>query len=427
MGVGDFNGDSRSDLAVANFDSGNVSVLLGNGDGIFQAAQGFSAGTNPFSVAVGDFNGDSRPDLAVTNLDSDNVSVLLGNGDGTLQEARNFAAGRPSAVAVVDVNGDGHLDLAVTDSGRVRVLLGNGDGSFQTTHVSYVISGLSQGVAVADFNGDGLPDAATANHTSNNVSILLNDGIWGGGPPVLEAIGDRSVPASQHEVVVPLSAADPDGDPLTFSAVVESLAEALDQERGLFSDGNFWENYGGRQEKWLQGASDQWYFLLPNGELHQWDGGGGAAGNLVGIPGAGYHAQPELLFQAQAARDLDLSLGLRFTGDFFQNYGGQQERWLLGAEDAWYFLLPTGELYRWDGAEGQASGALVASLGAAYYARPQFLYDAASGQLLATPSFAGATLSLDRYDGFVGSFVVTVTVSDGLLSDSETFAVTVTS
>src|SRR5207253_3202005 len=56
-----------------------VSVLLGNGDGTFQAAQAFGAGTNPASVAVGDFNGDGMPDLAVANFNSDNVSVLINN------------------------------------------------------------------------------------------------------------------------------------------------------------------------------------------------------------------------------------------------------------------------------------------------------------------------------------------------------------
>src|SRR5215831_12571491 len=84
VAVGDFNGDGKPDLAVANplFPNGTVSVLLGNGDGSFQAAQAFGAGSQPLSVAVGDFNGDGKPDLAVANQVSNNVSVLLGNGDG---------------------------------------------------------------------------------------------------------------------------------------------------------------------------------------------------------------------------------------------------------------------------------------------------------------------------------------------------------
>ena len=81
LSVRDFNGDGNLDLAVAG---GSVSVLLGNGDGSFQAAQNFGAGNFSVSVAVGDFNGDGRPDLAVVNNSGDhsgsnNVSVLINN------------------------------------------------------------------------------------------------------------------------------------------------------------------------------------------------------------------------------------------------------------------------------------------------------------------------------------------------------------
>jgi hypothetical protein len=118
------------DLAVAHvgFDSNNVSVLLGNGDGTFQGAQNFGAGYGPISVAVGDFNGDGVQDLAVANVGSNNASVLLGNGDGTFQGAQNFGAGNSSPfVAVGDLNGDGVQDLAVAngDNNNVSVLINN--------------------------------------------------------------------------------------------------------------------------------------------------------------------------------------------------------------------------------------------------------------------------------------------------------------
>jgi hypothetical protein len=64
---------------VPNGISQDVSVLLGNGDGSFQAAQNFGAGSFPVSVAVDDFNGDGLPDLAVANDSSNNVSVLINN------------------------------------------------------------------------------------------------------------------------------------------------------------------------------------------------------------------------------------------------------------------------------------------------------------------------------------------------------------
>ena len=101
----------------------------------FAAPRTFGAGDNLASVAVGDFNGDGKSDLAVANLYSANVSVLLGEGDGTFQTAVNFyGLGQyPQFVAVGDVNGDGKLDLIVVNSvgvsgqGNVSVLLGRGD------------------------------------------------------------------------------------------------------------------------------------------------------------------------------------------------------------------------------------------------------------------------------------------------------------
>ena len=80
----------------------------------FSAAQTFAVGPVPVSVAVGDFNGDSKPDLAVANNDGNSVSVLLGIGDGSFQTQQTFDVGSfPFSVAVGDFNGDGHLDLVV--------------------------------------------------------------------------------------------------------------------------------------------------------------------------------------------------------------------------------------------------------------------------------------------------------------------------
>ncbi len=182
--LGDVNGDGRPDLSVANSyfiypnASNSVSVLLGNGNGAFQAQQTFATGSGPVSVALGDVNGDDNPDLAVANSEGNTVGVLLGTGDGTFHAQQAFATGeRPRSVALADVNGDLHPDLAVanTDRNTVSVLLGNGNGKFQTQQ-TFATGTAPYSVAVADVNGDGRPDLAVANSRGGTLSVLLGNG-----------------------------------------------------------------------------------------------------------------------------------------------------------------------------------------------------------------------------------------------------------
>src|SRR5215831_1915448 len=201
VAVGDFNGDGKKDLAVANENTNNVSILLGTGTGSFAAATNFSVGTRPRSVAVGDFNGDGKQDLAVANEGTNNVSILLGTGTGSFATATSFAAGSaPHSVAVGDFNGDGKQDLVVANyfSNTVSILLGTGTRSFGTA-TNFAVGTNPNSVAVGDFNGDGKQDLAVENKGSNNVSILLGTGTGSfgvatnyavGSLPVLVVVGD---------------------------------------------------------------------------------------------------------------------------------------------------------------------------------------------------------------------------------------------
>jgi Bacterial Ig-like domain (group 3)/FG-GAP-like repeat/Abnormal spindle-like microcephaly-assoc'd, ASPM-SPD-2-Hydin len=175
--VADFNADGVLDLAVANQSSNSVSVLLGNGDGTFQAASIYVTGTVPVSVAVGDFNGDGALDLVTANRTSNTISILRGIPGGTFQNQTEYTGGTsPISVIVADVNADGKVDVVVANqnSMTVSVFLGNGDGTFQPK-VDYATSTTySYALLSGDFNGDGKVDVATVG--DSNVSILFGNG-----------------------------------------------------------------------------------------------------------------------------------------------------------------------------------------------------------------------------------------------------------
>jgi hypothetical protein len=187
VAVGDFNGDGKPDLAVANVGEGHntgietngtISVLLGNGDGTFQRAVTYNTGNVPLSVTVGDFNGDGKPDLAVLADpyygDSHNLCILLGNGDGTFQPAAKYEGPPDGPIFVADFNGDGKSDLVASGGfNSVSVLFGKGDGSFRATNYNIGIDG-SQPIAVGDFNGDRKPDIAVVGNNSKSAVLLGN-------------------------------------------------------------------------------------------------------------------------------------------------------------------------------------------------------------------------------------------------------------
>lgn len=176
--VSDLNLNGRLDLVVANDGSNNISVLLGNGNGAFQAQVTYPVVGGPFSIASGDFNRDGMPDLAVTTQNNSKVNVLLGSGNGAFLAATSYTAGAsPYSVAVSDLNDDGQPDLVVANAGSssVSVLLGNGLGIYPN-QAQYAVGGLPKAIGTDDFNEDGYPDLATANSASDSLSILIGNG-----------------------------------------------------------------------------------------------------------------------------------------------------------------------------------------------------------------------------------------------------------
>jgi len=77
VAIADVSGDGKLDFVTANANDNTVSVLLGSGDGTFQAKVDYPTGMTPVSVAVADVSGDRKPDIVVVNHNDDTVSVLL--------------------------------------------------------------------------------------------------------------------------------------------------------------------------------------------------------------------------------------------------------------------------------------------------------------------------------------------------------------
>src|SRR5262245_21408418 len=174
----DLNGDGKLDLVAVNGPDNQVSVLYGSGDGTFGVTTSYSTRVGPGSVGVGNFNADSRPDLAIPTFfgfgGSSAVAVLVNNSNGSFTPKTELQTdSRPIGSLVSDFNGDGRLDLAVVNNfaDNVCIFPGTGTGTFGKP-ATYVVGDRPTWVASADFNGDGRPDLAVVNSNSGTVTLL---------------------------------------------------------------------------------------------------------------------------------------------------------------------------------------------------------------------------------------------------------------
>ena len=230
--------DGNIDLAVANSGDDTVSILLGNGDGTFTPATGspFVVGTTPYSLTSGDFDGDGFVDLAVANHKSSNISILVGDGHGVFAPTipAVFSAGNnPDAIVAADLNTDETEvkdELAVADSKNNNIFilsLKNTLGTYtMTTAKKYSVGRTPLSLVTGDFNGDGLPDLAVANANSKNISVLL-----GLGSNLMTNPVDYKVVAFPSSI----TAADLDGDGRLDLAVTHLKGNTLSV---LYGDGN---------------------------------------------------------------------------------------------------------------------------------------------------------------------------------------------
>jgi hypothetical protein len=195
-----FTKTDNADLAVADYLTDRVIILLGNGDGTFQKPINFAAPA-PIALAAGDFNEDGNQDLAVVESGGTGdgaVAIYLGDGKGGFKLSASYAIGVASvSLTVADFDGDGHLDLAVTNKGfnnpgNVMTFFGDGHGKLRSRK-TYKVAGGPFGIAAADLNGDHYSDLVVTGDLDGSVAVLINDGTGSFQKPVTYDAGGGEV------------------------------------------------------------------------------------------------------------------------------------------------------------------------------------------------------------------------------------------
>jgi hypothetical protein len=178
IGVGDWNGDGKLDLAIPNSFSNNAYTWLNLGSGIFSRNGVIAVGVLPRILTVGDFDSDGDLDLAVLNESSYSVSILNNDGQGNFvaRSSTISTESEPSHITSGDINRDGFLDLVVARyaSSSILVLINGGDGNFNT-QIPYSLNQRPIDSFLGDFDNDGFLDLVVTNLDNNTVSLLVND------------------------------------------------------------------------------------------------------------------------------------------------------------------------------------------------------------------------------------------------------------
>jgi hypothetical protein len=186
--AGHFNNDEYIDFVVAGFSSNTVTLYINNyindRNNPFPFVPGvpIAVARGPFALAAGHLDDDIFLDVAVANFQNNDVSLLRNTGTGALAFARSLAAGiGPTSVIAADLDNDGDADLAVSNktSRNVSILRNLGGGVFgapDNLGVADLSTGLAFSLTAQDVynNGDGVMDLVIANGQRNSISVLQN-------------------------------------------------------------------------------------------------------------------------------------------------------------------------------------------------------------------------------------------------------------
>lgn len=260
VNTADFNHDGKLDLV---YSAGNqLRIAFGDGTGNFTASTVLYTGTEDYetfpNVLVGDFDGDAKADIAVadedgySSRDGDFTPTLIfyGNGAGAFTRVDMSIAGGNRYV-VADVNQDGKADLVGTyyysfadhPGTGVHILYGSASRNMAlvtlTDHDIYTDGiGEQAAITVADFNGDGRLDLATWG-TDSTQDGYYKVAVFRQQADRTFAFPDKVAIATQsNDYITGILAADYDGDHKPDFAVTQGIAGILDVALNT-SSGNF--------------------------------------------------------------------------------------------------------------------------------------------------------------------------------------------
>lgn len=471
--------------------------------------------------------------------DADRSVTITGSGNG-----------QRSAIALLHVADDEPVPVSMTSSDLTALESGADSAAVTVTrHTSDLSQPLTVqytlgGTAIAGVDYAALPGQVTIPVGARSASVLItpiDDSNMETSETVRMWIDPRSSYIATQASAVDLTIVDDDSlrvsdqamglsensrtldlagnglavHPVYTAEVVENRLWNVDQQHGFYQTrADYGENWGGYQERWIRASndSDNWHYLLPNGDLHRWQGSFEQSaliaslgpevyddpsllhdarrldatvhvdqGRLLIDPGTGYvgtftvaltgielgvvntqtftvtvvddrlplvigdqtmQSSQDVLALAlptSAVSDdadyrveilenklwqLDQQLGFyQPLSDYGENWGGQQERWIRAANDGdtWYYLLPNGELHRWQGGFDQSP--VVASVGTAVYANPDMLHEAQ--HVNASVRIVEGQLLVDPGEGFVGRFTIALTNTQYGRPTTHTFSINV--
>ena len=180
MAVADLNQDGLIDVILGTADSRLIQILLGNGDGTFDATQipAMVVPDEVLEIITGQFDGDGNPDLLLLTEDDQNLYLLRGSNSGALQnpELIYFQTEPIRSLAVGDLNNDNQDDVVISSScgfagcPPTRILMSDGAGNLVLDPISLPTSTLTM---IEDLDGDGDLDVLLG---SVQLVSYLNDG-----------------------------------------------------------------------------------------------------------------------------------------------------------------------------------------------------------------------------------------------------------